>query len=257
MCCKFALSEYVQLRHARTDRSLRARPLLPYGVFTARAPPFTAPGREIVRADAPKLFDMLDELALAAKARAPTKVYLSTMPNVGVSQTGGFMGMGSTRMLVVGVPILHVLRVAEVRAVLAHEYGHFVGSDTQLAGIQAYTHALFVSVLQSTTTRPKFARAHVMFDAGAQVAAKIGTTIGRFYARLYFRITHALSRRQELAADALCSELAGTDSAMSALEKATLAELYRAYIMSDVLDVVRAGAMPTDLLDGFLRSNEP
>lgn len=128
--------------------------LLLYGVFTARAPPFKAPGREIAPNDAPKLFDMLQELANSARTRAPSKVFLSAMPNVGVTQVGGFMGIGSTRVLILGAPMLHMLRVSQVRAVLAHEYGHFVGSDTQLAGIHAYTHALFVSVLRSTTVRP-------------------------------------------------------------------------------------------------------
>ncbi len=220
--------------------------LLLYGVFTARAPPFKAPGREIAPNDAPKLFDMLQELANSARTRAPSKVFLSAMPNVGVTQVGGFMGIGSTRVLILGAPMLHMLRVSQVRAVLAHEYGHFVGSDTQLAGIHAYTHALFVSVLRSTTVRPKFANMHFALDVGARLAAQIGTRIARLYARLYFRITHALSRRQELAADVLAAELAGTQTVISALETATVADLYRAYVTGDVLDAVTAGAMPTE-----------
>ena len=224
--------------------------MLIYGVFTARTPPFKA-GRELRREEAPKLFEMLAELSVAAKTRAPTRVYLETMPNAGVTQVGGFLGIGSTRVLLLGVPLLHLLRVRQMRAVLAHEYGHFVGSDTQLAGIHGYTHALFASVLQATMVKPAFVSSHFAFAAGQQVAAHIGAAIARFYARIYFRITHALSRRQELAADALAARIAGSETIGSALGASLAADLYGPYLDTEVVDVINAGAMPTNLLQGF------
>ncbi len=224
--------------------------LLLHGLASARPPSFEPPGRELTPADAPALFAMLDELALAAKTRAPSRVYLAPNANVGVLQRGGTFGVGATRILVIGVPMLHLLRTSEIRAVLAHELGHFVGSDTQLAGVDAYTHALFLSVMQSTRTSPLAIDGWVM-KLGSQASAAIGSAIARFYAKFYFRITRPLSRRQELAADALAAEIVGTKTAVAALEAAFDARLYDSYLMSDVTDAIANGAMPTDLLEGF------
>lgn len=99
--------------------------------------------------------------------------------------------------------VIHLLTKAEFRAVLAHELGHFAGGDTRLVGVAGYTHALFRSVLVSTHARPAFARRGSILGVGAAASANVGEAVARFYARLYFRVTHALSRRQELAADEL------------------------------------------------------
>lgn len=42
------------------------------------------------------------------------------------------MGVGSKRVMGLGLPLLNALTVSELRAVLAHEFGHFVGGDTSL-----------------------------------------------------------------------------------------------------------------------------
>jgi Zn-dependent protease with chaperone function len=62
----------------------------------------------------------------------PAHVYLVSDVNAFVTQRGGIMGIGSRRVMGIGLPLLRTLQVDELRAVLAHEMGHFYGGDTKL-----------------------------------------------------------------------------------------------------------------------------
>jgi len=41
------------------------------------------------------------------------------------------MGFGSRRVMGLGLPLLQILTVAQFRAVLPHEFGHYYGADTR------------------------------------------------------------------------------------------------------------------------------
>src|SRR2546430_16869096 len=62
----------------------------------------------------------------------PTEVSLVADVNAFVTTRGGFMGFGSRRVMGLGLPLLQTLGVRELRAVLAHEFGHYHGGDTKL-----------------------------------------------------------------------------------------------------------------------------
>jgi len=62
----------------------------------------------------------------------PAEVYLIAEANAWVIDRGGIMGCGSRRVMGLGLPLLQVLSVYQLRAVLAHEFGHFHGGDTKL-----------------------------------------------------------------------------------------------------------------------------
>lgn len=225
--------------------------LLIRGLFRVRRPRFIAPGRRLETKDAPALFAMLEELGVQAGTAPPEDVYLSPFPNVGVAETGGTYGVGSRRVLVLGIPVLHWLTVQEVRAVLAHELGHYLGGDTKLSGIIGYCESSFREVLGSMrdTTGGKD---HYLYAAGRSVADSIGKFILGGYARLYLRVVRADGRRQERAADALSVRLAGRAAAAGALEKLSfMGPIYEVYLNSDVRRAVLYGALPSDLLEGF------
>ena len=69
--------------------------------------------------------------ATDARHRYPA-VSTSLLPGTEVAERGGVMGAGSRRVMGVGLPLLDLLTVPQFRAVLAHEFGHFVGGDTRL-----------------------------------------------------------------------------------------------------------------------------
>ena len=219
------------------------------GIFSTKRPRFVSKGRKLSRVDAAPLFDLLDELASKAGIASPAEVHLVPTMDVAVTEVGGFFGYKSTRILIVGLPVLELLTIQEARAVLAHELGHFVGGDTRLSGVLAYTVEMFRSVKQ-TVRRKRIGSG--MFGFAREFREHLGHLIVDAYAAVFFRVMSASSRQQEIAADVLATRLAGRDAAKSALEKITLADpLYPVYLLTNVRLAIDSDVMPSDLMDGF------
>ena len=221
------------------------------GLFGVRPPPFTPPGPRLEREEAPELFAILEDLAARAGTVPPVQVYLASVPQLAVTETGGFWG--GKRVLLIGVPLLEMTSVQELRAGLAHELGHFAGGDTRLAGVLSFTTASFASILQAVQ-RGAFREgtSHSAIEAGFVAAKVFGEILTQVYAHIFFRVMRASSRRQELAADALAAKLAGREATLRLLDKASIVfPTYDLYLLGDVACAMSAGVMPTDLLAGY------
>ena len=93
---------------------------------------FEPPGPRLEPESQPKLFAVIDEVAAATGERSPDEVYLVNQVNAWVAERGGVMGFRSRRVMGVGLPLLQTLSLAEFRAVVAHEFGHYRGGDVKL-----------------------------------------------------------------------------------------------------------------------------
>src|SRR5262245_15126879 len=86
---------------------------------------FPDPGPRITKKDHPRLFAVLEQTAADTGQSMPREVFLVGDMNAFVTQRGGIMGIGSRRVMGLGVPLMQTLTVDEFRAVVAHEFGHF------------------------------------------------------------------------------------------------------------------------------------
>ena len=197
---------------------------------------FEAPGPLLEPANHPKLFAEIEDVARATGQAMPAEVFLVGDVNAWVAQRGGVMGFFSRRVMGLGLPLLQTLSVPELRAVLAHEFGHYYGGDTRL-GPWVY-----------------------------KTRSAIGRTIGGLgdsflqlpfilYGNLFLKVSHAVSRRQELSADALASRVAGSRPLVEGLKKLAPATAgFGAYWSQEVVPVVQAGYLPP-IAEGFRRFN--
>lgn len=193
---------------------------------------FEPPGPQLTRVSAPALFRLIDQIARTTAQAAPVEVYLLNDVNAWVTQRGGIMGVGSRRVMGVGLPLITQLTPAELSAVIAHEFGHYVSGDVGL-GPWIYK------------TRTAIVRAVAATDE-TWLAAPF-----RAYAHLFLKTTLAVSREQELVADRTAAQVAGPQAATSALARvAALAPAYSAYLEAEVKPVLRAGFLPS-LAAGF------
>lgn len=220
------------------------------GVFVRPPRPASSPDRRpLARSEAPALFALVDELAAAARTTGPAEIVLVAEATASVTERGGLLGFGSKRALFLGLPLLALLDVTELRAVLAHEIGHYLGGDTRTSGVVRYTHALFVSLV----TDMPFLRSRNLYVALGQSAARaLGTALARLYARLYLRLTRRMDRQLELAADAFAASITSASALARALEKTAVGQpLFEMYMKTSVAFAVDHGALPSDLLPGF------
>ena len=195
---------------------------------------FEAPGPLLTQSEHPKLFTTLDEIARSTDQTMPAAVYLVPEVNAWVAQRGGVMGFGSHRVMGLGLPLMAMLTVDELRAVLAHEFGHYHGGDTALGPWIYRTRAAIGRTLQN-------------------MARHSGWLVKPFewYGAAFLRITHAISRRQEYAADALAARTVGTRplaTGLLAIEGA--AGALTPYWFTELAPVLERGFRPP-IADGF------
>ncbi|WP_329140424.1 M48 family metallopeptidase [Streptomyces sp. NBC_01476] len=153
----------------------------------------------------PDLWEQVRAAAEVTGERPPDELYLVAEVNAGVAEQSRLLGLlpGRRRMLL-GLPLLAGLTVPQLRAVLAHEFGHYGNLDTRLGGI---------------TMRGREAVLHTVevFSGGS---TRLHQTIGGLYvgyARMFLRTSQSVARHQELAADAVAARHAGRDATAAAL----------------------------------------
>lgn len=152
---------------------------------------FVAPGEQVDARSHPRLFAELTATAKAVGEPMPEEVYLVQDLNAAVRQRGGVMGLGGRRVMLLGIPLMRILRMSEFRAVVAHEFGHYRG-HTQLAPWIYKTREAIGRTL-----------AHLSGHS-----ALLSWPFMQ-YAEVFMMITQAISRQQELEADALAARTAG------------------------------------------------
>lgn len=202
---------------------------------------FEPPGPEIDRAGYPALFREIDDLATLTGQRGPRHVYLVYEVNAFVTERGGFMGLGSQRVMGLGLPLLQTVTVGELRAIIAHELGHFHGGDTRLGPWIYKTRGAIgrtIVNLHNATTHA------ASIDALAAVFGLVQLPFS-WFGSLYMRITQAISRAQEYGADALAVQTVGAPALTSGLKKIAGAALaYQVFIRNEVDPLSEIGYMP-------------
>jgi len=148
---------------------------------------FTPPGPRLNPAGQVRLFAELEGVARAVGEAMPEEVYISPEMNAGVFQRG------RRRVMVVGLPLMQVMTIPQMRAVLAHEFGHYHGGDTKLGPLIYRMRETIERTLRTLSGQ----------------AALLGLLF-LAYGRMFMRVTQAVSRRQELAADELAARTVGS-----------------------------------------------
>ena len=205
-----------------------------YGVF-GRSRDGEPPGVLLTEQAQPRLWAVARELADVAETHCADEIRLVPDANAAVSDSGSWLGLrAGTRRLYLGVPLLHGLDEAQLRSVLAHEFGHYGGRHTALAGV---------------TYRGTETIRRTISHLGPR---HLASRLFRLYARLYFAVSHSVNRRQELEADQLSARSAGPEVAASALlEMAPLAVAWEHYLHGFAAMGREIGRRPTGLLAGF------
>jgi heat shock protein HtpX len=197
---------------------------------------FEPPGPELAQFRAPALHRMIGDVAEQTGQETPAQIYLAPDVNAAVLQRGGLLGLGGKRVLLVGLPLIDALTVRQLRAVIAHEFGHFHSGDTRLG--------------------PWFYRTYDALERTV-IALHEAESIWRkpftWYLDFFLRRTAALKRRQEFLADELAARIGGRDAAIAGLEEISkAAPAFHGFWSSEAAPVLESGHR-APLLEGFRR----
>ncbi|MFF3948474.1 M48 family metallopeptidase [Streptomyces sp. NPDC001902] len=173
-----------------------------------RAPPLRADAVPVSREEAPALWELATGIAWQVGARPPDVLLLTGDANASVSEDGAALGLLSgQRRLHLGLPLLASLTHAELRAVLAHEFGHFSHRHTRFGAVAYRCDAALATTLGQWNTGTRwFSLPHLVMRGSV-----------RLYALVFRWLTFAVRRRQELEADRTAARLAGREVTASAL----------------------------------------
>ncbi len=203
---------------------------LAWSIFPRRNKPQVT-GIRISSADHPALFDLIQRVGSQISQVMPDEVYIVPEPNTYVGEYRGWLGFHKKRILGIGLPMLAALDRRQVRAVIAHEFGHFSNGDAIL-GPWIYS------------TRMAIERSIGSISTWLQAPF-------HWYGQLFLRVTLAISRKQELEADRQAALVAGTQVTIDTLKQTELlAPLYGLFTEQEVGYVISRGYYPP-LSEGF------
>ncbi|MFG3392233.1 MULTISPECIES: M48 family metallopeptidase [Streptomyces] len=248
------------------------------GMFMLRTPPEEdVPGVRVDDGDEPRLWQTVRDIARQVGTRAPDEILLTGDVNASVGEDSRFLGLaGGTRRLHIGLPLMTGLSETQLRAVLAHEMGHYGNADTRLAAVseRGRVHVLRTiahfearagaKVSKERARQEKKAAAAVAKGRKAKEVDTTGTGITyramarlyTAYGKFYLRATLSGSRRAEFAADIAAARIAGRDATASALREIPVIDAAHDFYLNSYATLgTDAGLLPPpgEFLGGFRR----
>jgi Zn-dependent protease with chaperone function len=183
---------------------------------------------ELKRADHPRVFRFLNAIAEEAGAPKPHRVFLSPRVNASVSYDLSLLNLilPARKNLEIGLGLVNVLSLGELKAVLAHEFGHFA-QKTMAVGRWVYiAQQVATQIVNRRDALDTFLAGLGRFDLRV---AWIGWTLQFVVWSLRSLIDtllmgvilaqRALSREMEFQADLVSVQLCGSDALINALHK--------------------------------------
>jgi len=162
-------------------------------------------GVPVTRAEAPRLFGLVEELTSRLAAPRIHRVLLDGDFNAGVSQTPRLGPLGWHRnYLVIGLPLMQALTPEQFRAVLAHELGHLSGN-----------HGRFSSRIYGV--RQTWFRLLARLEAEGRWGSSVFTKFFNWYAPYFNAYSFVLARQHEYDADRASAEVTSPRTAAEAL----------------------------------------
>lgn len=165
-------------------------------------------GQRLREDDAPRLWELLREVARKVGTRTVDKVFMTVGTDLAVIERGKLSARlrdRGERVLLLGAGVLGGLSVHQLRAILAHEYGHFSNRDTAGGDVAMTVNASLLST------------AMTLAQSGVSPFNPTWQFL-RLFSSLFERITRGASRLQEVMADQFAALAYGAPAFCAGLE---------------------------------------
>lgn len=188
---------------------------------------------EVTAKQQPQLFKMITEIVTEVKTDFPKKVYLSANVNASVFYDSNFWSMffPVKKNLQIGLGLMNTVTAIELKAILAHEFGHFSQRSMKVGSYvynvnkviynMLYDNEGYGSLLNGWSNVSNY---FALFAKGAIMVIKgIQYVLTKVYRVLNLNYM-ALSREMEFHADAVAASVAGSQPLANSLLRLGLAD---------------------------------
>lgn len=188
---------------------------------------------EIKRNTEPELFKLIDDVVNEVGTEQPKKVFLSNDVNAFVNYNSTFWSMflPVKKNLTIGMGLINTTTVSELKAILAHEFGHFSQKSMKVGSYVNQANKMIYDMLYNnkdlTDYMDKFASAHAIIAIFTKFAVwfimGIQWILAKFYDFLYLKHM-SLSRQMEFNADAIATYVVGSGVKSASLLRLDLSD---------------------------------
>lgn len=194
------------------------------------------PRIRITRETQPAIWKIVEETAQSCGVRLPAHVCWMPKANAQVMHTGGWLGFGGRTALGIGLPLLRVLTVGELRATLAHEFHHLRRGDA----------FLFASIYHARQDAEE-----IQTRVPSGLVGTVTQTAFNIYSSLLWRLSRPVIRGWEFEADAFAGGVATPGAMARALVKLELAQTRFEMFRRNWLDAVLGSGYLPPVMRGF------
>ena len=188
---------------------------------------------EVTEVEQPVLFSFLKKLTTETGTPFPRKVFIAPDVNASVFYNSSFWSMflPVRKNLTIGLGLVNTLNMAEFKAVMAHEFGHFSQRSMKLGSYVYQVNQVMHNMLYDNDGYRKllqgFANISNYFSIFASLTGYIVSGIQKILQKMYGFINKrymSLSREMEFHADAVAASVAGGNQLLHALRRVEMAD---------------------------------
>lgn len=213
---------------------------------------------EITDAEQPRLIAFLHRLADEAGAPRPRKVFVSARVNAAVFYDLSILNLlfPSKKNLEIGLALVNVLSLSEMKAVLAHEFGHFAQRSMAIGSWVYIAQQVASHVIAKRDALDKLLQFIASIDLRVawvgwllQLIVWSIRSLMDTLLRVVVLAQRALSRQMEFQADLVAVSLTGSDELVHALHKLQAADEAWNRTLGFANAQIGQGRIPHDLFE--------
>ncbi|MCX3266965.1 M48 family metallopeptidase [Pedobacter agri] len=187
---------------------------------------------EVTRVEEPKLFSMIDEIISAVQTDFPKKVYLSAEVNASVFYDSNFWSMflPIRKNLQIGMGLINTTTINELKAILAHEFGHFSQKSMKVGSYVYNANSIIHDILYDNESynqvTGKIAESNSYLGIFVLASDKIIVLMQEILVKVYGVLNtnySKLSHEMEYHADAVAGHVVGSKPLINSLLRMQLA----------------------------------
>ena len=184
---------------------------------------------EITEKEQPKFFNLIASIAEQVDIHFPQKVYIASGVDAMVFYDSNFRNLffPSKENLVIGLGLVNSTSKSELKAIIAHEFGHFTQRSLNVYSYVYIENQIIYKMLIDENFYQALLQKFFQTTLGLAWIVVIYSRIIRFILRkAYYFVSKsymALSRQMEFHADEISAKVAGSVPAVTSLLRASLA----------------------------------